>query len=75
MIIDPDFAEVDEPIVTVRMTKSQAEELSHGLSDLACWARGFNAALHPDDHDRRPFGIEYVRELNIALKKAIEAAQ
>jgi hypothetical protein len=76
MVIDPDFREVDEPVVTLAMSKTQAEWVSHGLSDQLCWCNGFNAALSPaDDHDRRPMGISQMRELNIALKRAIERAE
>lgn len=76
IVIDPDFAEIDEPIVTLRMTKTQAESLTFGISDFLCWAAGFNAALNPsEDHDRRPMGVTHIRELNIALKRAIDKAE
>lgn len=75
VIIDPDFAEIDEPIVTLRMTKTQAESLTFSISDFLCWAAGFNAALGADDHDRRPMGVGHIRELNIALKSAIDRAE
>lgn len=74
MIIDPDFAEVGEPIVTLRMSMTQAEAATAGMSDLLCWARGFRAALG-DDTDRAPMGTEMIREMNIALKRAIERAE
>lgn len=72
MILNADHGDPSEPIVTLRMTKSQAEWLQGGLSDFACWARGFNAALHPDDYERAPMGVPEIRELNIALKKALQ---
>lgn len=72
MILNADYAGLDEPVVALRMTKKQAEWASAGLSDLLCWARGFNAALSPDDHERAPMGVSEIRELNIALKKALE---
>lgn len=76
MILDADFSEVDEPVVTLRMSKAQAEWVSAGLSDFLCWSTGFNAALSPsEDHDRRPMGVSHMRELNIALKRAIERAE
>ena len=75
MVIDPDFREVGEPVVTVAMSLSQAEQLSASLSDLLCWCRGFNAALDADQHDRRPMGVEDTRELNIALKRAMRKAE
>ncbi|NTS31388.1 hypothetical protein HQ945_08995 [Phyllobacterium sp. BT25] len=74
MIIDPDFQDGSETIVTVPMTLNQAEQLQGELSDLACWARGYNAALGNDDYDRRPMGTEGVTALNIALKRAIRKA-
>ena len=67
--MDPDFAEAGEPIVTLRMSKRRAEKLSHGISDLLCWVRGFKAAR--PDGDNMPFGDEEVRVLNIAIKNAI----
>lgn len=74
MILDPDFAEVGEPIVTLRMSKSQAEYAQSGLSDLLCWCRGFMAGRGEDFH-YEPIGVTETRELNIAIKKAIEAAK
>lgn len=75
MIIDPDIREVDEPVITIEMSMRQAEWVSNGLSDLLCWAQGFNAALSQDDHDRSPMGVSQAREMNIALKRAIERAE
>jgi hypothetical protein len=72
MIIDPQMREIDEPIVTLAMTKRQAEWVASGLSDILCWCRGFNAAS--PDSANAPIGTEEARELNIALKKAIKAA-
>jgi hypothetical protein len=74
MIIDPQFREVDEPIVTLAMSKSQAEQVRDGLADLLCWHRGFAAANANRCDDFSPMGVDVARELNIALKKAIEAA-
>lgn len=71
MIVDPAMAEIGEPIVTLRMTKGQAEQVSHALSDILCWAAGFIAA-RPDDTARHPGGLGETRELNIALKRAID---
>lgn len=62
---------MNEPYVTIRLPKREAEKLSHGLSDIACWARGFVAAL-PESSDRHPLGIEEVRALNIILKRGLE---
>lgn len=57
MILDADYSEPGEPVLTLRMTKRQAEWLQGGLSDFACWARGFNAALHPNDYERAPWAF------------------
>ena len=73
MILDPDCREVGEPIVTIRMSKSQAEYVSSGMSDLLCWANGFMAA-QGEDFRYDPMGTNQIRELNIKLKKAIEDA-
>lgn len=75
MIIDADYAEIGEPIITLRMTKKQAEWLRDGAADIACWISGFKAGLGPDRQSDAPLGHEEVRELNIALRKAIEAAE
>ena len=71
---DLDVREVGEAFLTLRMTASYGEDLSHGLSDLLCWARGFNAALGPDQIDRAPFGIEWVRRIRETLTQAQRAA-
>jgi hypothetical protein len=74
MIIDTCLREVDEPIVTVEMTLRQAEQVRDGLADLLCWHRGFAAANSNRCDDFSPMGVDVARELNIALKRAIEAA-
>jgi hypothetical protein len=75
MIIDADHGDANEPIVTLRMTKKQAEWLRDGAADISCWISGFKAGLGPDRQSDAPLGHEEVRELNIALRKAIEAAE
>lgn len=44
MIIDPDFREVDEPVVTLELSMQQAEWVSNGLSDLLV---GLGASTQP----------------------------
>lgn len=62
--------------ITFTMDKDTAEKLSLGMSDLLCWCNGFNAALSPsEDYDRRPMGVFAAREINIALKRAIDEAE
>jgi hypothetical protein len=56
----------------VILPKDQAEELSHGLSDFLCWARGYRAGLSDERLEHGPLGVEEVRNLNIKLKSAIE---
>lgn len=63
----------EEPIA-VLAAKSDFDQLSHGLSDLLCWVRGFTAAL-PDDPGRHPIGIEAVRSLNIKIKEALNSVK
>ncbi|WP_164901720.1 hypothetical protein [Neorhizobium lilium] len=75
MILNADYGEPTDPVVTIRMTKRQAEWASAGLADMACWVRGFNAALKDGESDRSPLGLSEIRELNIALKKALEASE
>lgn len=60
--------------VTLRMSKAGAEAVSLSLSDLLCWCRGFVAAI-PEDLSRHPLNWEAAREINIALKRAIEDAE
>jgi hypothetical protein len=71
---DPDFQEVEPPrMVTVRLSQEQAERLSYGLSDLLCWCRGYCAANRREGiSDYDPIGISQCRDLNIALKGAID---
>jgi len=62
--------------VTIRLSMSEAEMLSGGMSDLLCWCNGFNAALSPsEDHDRRPMGVSCAREINIKIKSAMDQAE
>lgn len=62
-----------EETITITLDREFADTLSSGLSDLLCWAAGFNAALSPsEDHDRRPMGIHAAREINIKLKSALD---
>jgi hypothetical protein len=74
MIIDPDLREIDEPVVILRMSLSQARAVQCGLADIACWCRGFMAARGEDFH-YDPMGLNEIRELNIALKRSIEEAK
>lgn len=64
--------EKSEPVVTVELPLSEAQRISDGLSDLALWCHGFNAALSPDEHARRPWGTEAVSDINLRLKAAIK---
>jgi len=73
MILDHTRATEDDPVVTLKMTKSQAEYVSAGISDILCWTNGFMAAKG-DDFRYDPMGTDQIRELNIKLKKAIEDA-
>lgn len=62
--------------IIITLDKGLAERLSLGLSDLLCWCAGFNAALSPsEDHDRRPMGMFAAREINIAIKRAMEESE
>lgn len=72
--LNPEYAEVGEPIVTLRMPKRAAEEVSAALADLLCWVRGFKAAC-PEESDRHPMGDHLTRELRIKLNRAIEDAK
>lgn len=75
--------EIDDPLldtpipptgVCISLDTERADELSHGLSDLLCWCRGFRAALGDEHPDREPFGDWAAREINIILKSRLEKA-
>lgn len=57
--------------ITIEIDRKMAEKLSHGLSDILCWTRGFMARSGPDNQ-YDPIGAEEVREMNIVLKRALE---
>ncbi len=73
-LTDPDFAEVGDPVVELRLLKSEADELSWALSDLLCWHRGYAAAMG-DNTENAPMGVGQLRELRIALNKAIRGTE
>lgn len=61
-----------EPVVTIELPLSEARRISNGLSDLALWCHGFNAALGPDEAVRRPWGTDAITNINLRLKSAIK---
>jgi hypothetical protein len=63
----------DQTTVTIKLPLSEAETLSHGLSDLLCWCNGFMAASG-DSFSYDPMGVEAARTLNLKLKSAMNAA-
>lgn len=58
------------PTITIVLDAEKVKRLSHGLSDIACWVNGFKAG-NPDS-SYSLLGLEEVRELNRALKSALE---
>lgn len=76
MTISFDVGGRETTIVSLHMTKDAAEELSHSLSDILCWASGFEAARAGTDlaHHGGPMGLREARELNIQLKRALGVA-
>jgi hypothetical protein len=70
----PRPAEPAEPMATVRIPLAQAERLSESMADLLCWLNGFRAALHDDQLDRLPMGIEQTREARRLIRTAIAEA-
>lgn len=75
MIIDPEFREVDEPIVTIAMSRRQAEAVQGAIADILCWCRGFMAGKGDDAERYAPIGIDTLREMNSAMKRAIEQSE
>lgn len=57
-------------MVTITVTREDAEALRYGLSDLLCWCAGFTAALG-DDCSRAPYGVTEARELGLRLRTAL----
>ncbi|MBN9441138.1 hypothetical protein [Bosea sp. (in: a-proteobacteria)] len=66
------YGQVPPGYAAVILPKEQMQFFSDRLSDLGCWISGFKAALDPDRYDRAPFGGDYVTEINLKLKAAIE---
>ena len=75
MIIDPRFREVDEPVVNVQMSLSQANAVQGALSDVLCWIRGWRAGASKSQLSNDPIGTETLRELNIKMKREIERVE
>lgn len=67
-----EMSEEKPGLVHIVLPVETALEISNGLSDLALWCHGFNVALGPHDHARRPWGTEAVTDMNIRLKAAIK---
>jgi hypothetical protein len=61
-----------EPVVTIEMPLSVARRISNGLSDLALWCHGFNAALSQEESAWRPWGTDAVTDINLRIKSAIK---
>lgn len=72
MILDPNHREAGEPVVTLALSLAQAEAVQGALSDMLCWVRGWSAAASEEARGNAPIGTETLRELNIAMKRAIE---
>lgn len=64
-----------EQPVAVAFSREQAERLQQGLADLLCWCRGYIAATVDDFGQTGPIGVQACRDLNIALKRAIDDAE
>lgn len=61
-------------VVVLHLDLEQAEKFSYGISDVSCWMKGFIAAT-PDSPERHPYSLRELSDLNIALKRAIEASK
>lgn len=60
-------------MLTITMTKDQAQSISDSMADLLCWHGGFAAALMGTDRefDNAPMGIKGVRDAHIKIKQAL----
>ena len=72
MLIDDSRARPDERVITIQMTFAKAKRIQGLLADAACWMSGYKSALGADETSRSPIGHEGIREMNIALKNAME---
>lgn len=61
-----------QSVVTIELPLDVAQRISNGLSDLALWCHGFNAALSQEESSRRPWGTDAVTDINLRLKAAIK---
>jgi hypothetical protein len=66
------MSERTEPAVTINLSLDEARRISNGLSDLALWCHGFNAALSQEESSRRPWGTESLSDINLKIKAAIK---
>lgn len=55
-----------EQTITLTLSVERAERIQYGLSDAACWMRGFLAAA--PEGSNGPMGLEAIRDMNILLK-------
>lgn len=69
------MVEDDEPVVTVMIPLSIARRISDGLSDIALWCHGFNAALSAEESSRRPWGTDAITDINLRLKNRLDSAE
>ena len=58
------------PTIDLRYGVEDAVALSHALSDVLCWIRGFNAKGEGEG----PTGVEVLRTVNIHLKRRLSRA-
>jgi hypothetical protein len=59
--------------VTINLSYDKAESISNGLSDILCWVDGFIAGRAGTDlSGSGPMGVERARDMNIALKWALD---
>lgn len=60
--------------VAITLPYDKAESISNGLSDILCWIDGFTAGRAGTDHAGAsgPMGVERARDMNIALKWALD---
>lgn len=61
-----------ETTVTIELPLDVARRISSGLSDIALWCHGFNAALSVEESSRRPWGTDAITDINLRLKVAIK---
>jgi hypothetical protein len=56
--------------IVIVLSRTDADRVQEGLSDMLCWCNGFIAA-RPDDTANHPMGVHEARMINLKIKRAL----